>query len=281
MKILGKGLNGVVVDIGGSRAKKYYLTQDRWVAEERNLKWIQSISFLDIGCAIPKIYKSSSNETFLFEEKMYSFSHEIDFIKGSDAYKVINGPTAQVLGESLASVLFSLQTQLATHTELWEGKHGVEDSLLKHILGDKAQKVLLECKDSRVLAITKETANYLQVQLKQSKNRAILMHQDLNLHNILASKDGAVQGLIDWPQFGLTDPNLFMYQIAKNTAVWPFFKEGYEKIGGSIDTPVVYAASTIHVAWAPIICAELGVKPDDDETGDKLESIYRLFLENK
>jgi hypothetical protein len=76
-------------------------------------------------------------------------------------------------------------------------------------------------------------------------------------------------------------PTLSLYQLATHPSLWRHIKKQYEKLGGKIMEDILYAAATIHLAWAPLICQELGLELDDDETREGLEKMYACFSTHK
>jgi hypothetical protein len=56
-----------------------------------------------------------------------------------------------------------------------------------------------------------------------------------------------------------------------------YLKKRYDQLGGYIEGGITYAAATIHLTWAPIICHELNLPLDREETQGRLEEVYSMF----
>jgi hypothetical protein len=283
MGILGWGHKGVVVADTPNSVKKFYKTKEEWEKENTRLKFLSEIQKqgFDIGCIIPKLLNSASGDEWEIDGKTYNYCNTMERIHGVQAKVNLTDENLKTVGTNLGTVLYVLHTKSKAYMPQWIDKFGEKDELLTEILEDKVPKVLKEGLDKTAKEYVKKAASYLEQQRTLLKSERTLSHLDLNLPNVLINKGGIVEGLVDWGDFGLTHPSLSLYQQATNPKLWAYIQAQYEKLGGKIREDIVYAASVTHLAWAPIICKEMGQALDEYETRERLKEVYSYFVARK
>ncbi len=278
MNIIAKGFHGIVLKKSATIVRKYHTSEQQWRDEIDNLTYLANISNLDIGCTIPKLYDSGS-AVEVIDGTSYSYWTEMELIPGKTAHELViraNTGDPILIGRSIGTVLFKMHnaSKLIADDDRLITKNS--DRLLRHILSDKVAKIIHVDKDPVRLSIVQEAADYLSLHAQTIAQQAVLSHQDLNMQNIIMNDDQTVEGLVDWSSFGKTHPSLALYQLAKEE-IWPYLEMRYEELGGSIHRDIMYAATTIHLAWARAYWLEAGDQAASNESGAKLETYYDLF----
>ena len=281
MEVLGQGHGGVVIADSASVVKKFYLAQVNGVSEQQQLTFLGSLQDqgFDIGCTIPKLLEIVGKGNWKIGGKAYVYCNRMERVRGVSARLAIldfNERQTKKLGEDLGNIIFALHTLSKAYAEQWKSAFGGEDKLLVHILEDKAAYVIRQGSDQHVSARVKDTASYLEKQRESLASENTLSHLDLTLSNTQVSDTGHVNGLVDWGDFGLTNPSLSLYQLA-DRPVWPHVKLQYEHMGGSIREDITYAAAAINLAWAPIFCSQLGLPLEEEYTREYFEAMYAQF----
>ncbi len=282
MKILGQGHKGIVVTDTVGAARKFYLSEAEALKEQAQLEFVASMQEqgFDIGCTVPKLLEVVGKGKWEIDGKTYVYCNRLERIPGINAMQAMpdfaDHETA-ILGKDLGAVIFTMHAASKPHVERWKRAFWSHDDLLRHLLEEKAAQVIREEPNRSVVERVKEAARYLEDRRESLAAENTLSHCDLNLPNVLVNTSGHVNGLVDWGGFGLTNPSLCLYQLAARPAVWPHVKRQYEHMGGAIQEDIVYAGAVIHLAWAPIICAELGLPLDDDSTREHFEAMYKKF----
>ena len=281
--ILGQGFGGVVVADTPTSVKKFYVSEQWWEHEKKHLGFLAEIQRqgFGIGCTIPKLIESADKRTWEVDGKTYRYCNTMELIPGVTAWSEFKGKNLETLGTNLGTVLANMHVRSASYIPQWKAEFGDEDTLLTHIFKDKAAQVLQKGTDATAKSQVKDVLEYLEKRKDLLVSERTLSHLDLNLNNILVTKDNAVEGLVDWGDFGLTHPSLSLYQLATKPALWQHIKQHYEKSGGTIRSDIVYAAATIHLAWVPVIWKEHHFELDEDETHERLQEVYRSFATNK
>lgn len=260
-------------------ARKFYILPEEWERERANLAFlarIQNAGF-DIGCKIPAVLDSGGEGQWEINGTTYVRYRDMELIAGMPASLGIETKALEQFGNDLGTILFTFHTRSRAYIPEWTSRFGQKDALLRHILEDKARRVEQEEADPAIRRGIKHAATYLKDRVVSFSPGSTLSHTDLNLSNILINDGGTVKGLVDWGSFGLTNPTLSMYQLATKTRVWPHIKRRYEDLGGHVAYDVLYAAAFIHLAWAPLICRELGQELSEDESRQRLEEMYEKF----
>ena len=280
-KILGQGVGGVVVADSANVVKKFYFFQSDGVSEQQQLTFLGSLQDqgFDIGCTIPRLLEVVGEGKWKVDDKTYAYCNRMERVPGTCARLAVPTFTEreiEILGKDLGTAAFNLHTLSKAYMEQWQRTFGEGDRLLAHILGDKAAQVMREEPDQSVRTRIKDAAAYLENQCRSQASENTLCHVDFSLSNTQASDTGHVNGLVDWGGFGITNPSLSLYQMAARS-VWPHLKRQYKQMGGSIREDIVYAAASIHLAWAPIICKQLNLPLEPEETRDRLEVMYAQF----
>ena len=281
MEVLGEGHGGIVVADSASAVKKFYLAQVNGVNEQQQLTFLGSLQDqgFDIGCTIPRLLEVVGEGSWEIDGKAYTYCNRMERVPGTSARLAAPGFTAEqleTLGKDLGSIAFSLHALSKAYTEQWRRAFGDKDKLLAHVLEDKAAQVMREGPDRSVNERVKNAAGYLQSRCESVASENTLSHLDLSLSNTQASDTGHVNSLVDWGDFGLTHPALGLYQLASRP-VWPHVKRQYEHIGSPIREDITYAAAAINLAWVPIICAQLGVPVEPEDTPENFEAMYAQF----
>jgi hypothetical protein len=281
MEILGQGHGGIVVADSASAVKKFYLAQVNGVNEQQQLTFLGSLQDqgFGIGCTIPRLLEVVGEGSWEIDGKAYTYCNRIERVPGTSARLAVPGFTAEqveALGQDLGTIAFSLHALSKVYTEQWRRTFGEEDKLLAHILEDKAAQVMREGSDRSVNERVKHAAGYLQTRCQSVVSENTLSHLDYTLSNAQVSHTGHVNGFVDWGDLGLTNPALSLCQLAARP-VWPHVKRQYEHMGGSIREDITYAAAAIHLAWAPVICDQLGVPVEPEETPEHFETMYAQF----
>lgn len=282
MKILGQGHHGVVIIGEPGTVEKFYSTEAEWEKEKNSLAFLAGIQNSGLGATyiIPRLIRSLEG-TWDINGKSYSFCNIMQRIPGLPANGGISKQNLESFGEALGELLFGLHSQARSFIDQYKKSVKSEDTLLRHIVDDnagKVKKVVTEENDKQVKQWVDDAARYLERRLPQLIEEQTLSHLDLNLSNILINKEGSINGLVDWGGFGLTHSSLSLYQLATNPNLWVHIKKQYEASGGIIREDIVYAASTIHLAWAPLICKELGQALGEYETRTRLNEVYANFM---
>lgn len=281
MKVLGQGHGGIVVADSASAVKKFYLSQVDGVSEQRQLTFLGGLQDqgFDIGCTIPKLLEIVGEGNWKIGDKTYVYCNRMERIPGTSARLAIldfNEQQTENLGKDLGNIIFALHTLSKAYAEQWKSTFGGEDKLLVHLLEDKAGRVIREGSDQSVNARVKKAADYLQSCCQSVASENTLSHVDFSLSNTQASDAGHVNGLVDWGDFGPTNPSLSLYQMAARP-VWPYVKRQYERRGGLIREDITYAAAAINLAWVPIICNQLGLPLEKEDTPEHFETMYTQF----
>ncbi len=281
MSVLGQGHSGVVVLHTKDSVKKYYKAERSWQEEKDFLTFLADIQKqgFTIGCTIPKLLDSSEG-SWKVEGKTYRHCNTMGFVPGVQSNANFTDEQLEILGTHIGSILYAMHHGSEPYVEQYADQFGDKDELVAHIFDDNAAKVikvLREETDKDVLGKVKEVLAYLQSKKNLLLADRTLTHTDLNQPNILVNEDSHVQGLVDWGSFGYTNPSLTMYQLATKPKLWPHIKEQYKKLGGEIMEDIVFAAATIHLAWSPIICAELDLPLPKDRTREVFEQMYKNF----
>jgi len=284
MEILGRGHKGIVIVDTATSIKKFYESELEAEEEQISLEFLGNLQDqgFNIGCTIPRLLEVIGEGAWEVEGKTYIRCNRMERIPGISARQAIahfNQPQLETLGKNLGTIAFALHSLSKAYIELWKRIDTSQDKLLEHVLDDKAAQVLREEPDKGVTARVKDAAQYLEDQRESLAPDNVLSHLDLSLSNILVSDTSHVNGLVDWGSFGLTNPSLSLYQLAARP-VWPYVKQQYEQEGGSVREDIVYGAASIHLAWAPIICNQLGLPIEPHETRDHFEAMYTRFEEN-
>ena len=246
MKIIAKGFHGIVLKKSATIVRKYHTSEQQWRDEIDNL----------------------------------TYWTEMELIPGKTAHELVirtNTGDPALIGRSIGTVLFKMHHApelIADEYDRLMTKNS--DRLLRHILSDKVAKIIHVDKDPARLSVVQEAADYLSFHAQTIAQQAVLSHQDLNMQNIIMNDDQAVEGLVDWSSFGTTHPSLALYQLAKEE-IWPYLEMRYEELGGSIHRDIVYAAATIHLAWARAYWLEAGDQAASNKSGAKLKTYYNLF----
>lgn len=281
MEVLGQGHGGIVVADSASSVKKFYLAQVNGVNEQQQLTFLGGLQDqgFDIGCTIPRLLEIVGEGSWEIDGKVYTYCNRMERVPGTSARLAVPGFTAEkieILGQDLGSIAFSLHALSKAYIEQWIRTFGEKDKLLAHILEDKAGQVVREGPNRSVNERVKHAAGYLQSQCVSVASENTLGHLDYSLSNTQVSNTSHVHGLVDWGDFGLTHPALSLYQLATRP-VWPYVKRQYEHMGGSIREDITYAAAAINLAWAPIICAQLGVPVEPEDKPENFDAMYARF----
>lgn len=281
MEILGQGHKGIAIADGEKAVKKFYLIKEHGEREQAHLVLLADLQRMgfNIGCVIPELLEAVGEGSWQLAGKTYTYCNRLERIPGTAAHLAIPDLSKQeleTLGISLGNVLFAMHTHSKDYEEQWKPALGREDQLLAHILEEKAAQVMRDGFDQEAKAWTREAAAYLENQHEAMSKEQVLSHHDLSLPNILVGVAGQVEGLVDWFGLGPTSASLSLYQLSPSP-LWPYVKQQYEERGGTINEDIVYAAATIHLAWAPIICRQLGIPLDEDQTRRQLEAIRLKF----
>lgn len=280
MDIVGRGLQSIVTIHNDDPAlvNKFYLTEEEWSKEKANLQFVAGIQKqgLKLDCKVPNISTSEQGK-WQIGGKEYRYLTAMERIVGKRADSDFDPETLKIFGTHLGVVLFSMHRGTKKYSKQWTSEFGEQDELLTHLFEDKAAKVLKEEKNQKIKLSVKEASAYLKGKESMLLSNRTLSHLDLNLTNIIINNDNQVEGLVDWVSFGFTNPSLSMYQLATKTHIWKYVEGQYAAMGEEIMNDVVYAAATIHLAWAPIICKELDFPLPEDETREKFEEMYENF----
>lgn len=276
MKILGKGLAGVVLKETPVLARKLYLSAKDQDKEQSVLNYVASLCVrgFEIGCQIPKLHGLENNQLWQIEGKQYRYSSILDLIPGKMVSASLTNKNKEAIGKSLGQVLYTMHTNGQNYRSNFIKKHGSQDEMLRHILQDKAARVIAQNNSNKEIA--KETARYLQSHQKNLDRERTLSHLDLHLHNVMTADNNQITGLVDWSGFGLTHPSVVMYQLATTQNIWPYIQKEYQKLGGCLRLDILYAAATIHVTWAPIKHFEVGLEPIK-QADQKIANLYAKF----
>ncbi len=282
MNILGQGLQGIVVASADGSVKKFYRSKKEWEQEKANLEFLAAIQKqgFDIECKIPEVIGPAIEGKWKINDKTYGYCNKMGLIPGVPANISFATKDLEVLGNNLGTVLFAMHTQSKKYIPQWASNSDKKDSLLTHILKDKVERVISEEADESVKRCVKKAANYLRDREALLISRRALSHLDLNLTNVLVSKQNRIEGLVDWGSFELGNPTLSLYQLATTPTLWTHVKKQYEEQGGTIMDDVLYAAATIHLAWAPLKLKEfgkLGLELGKDATRERFEEMYAEF----
>ncbi len=281
MRVLGQGHHGVVIAGKPGTVEKFYNTTVEWEKEKAKLTFLAHLqkSGFTVNYIIPELINSATG-TWKINGRSYNFCNVMQHISGTPAGDGVNQQNLESFGRALGILLAEMHQQTKAFTLQYKKDTGAEDMLLHHIVDENAgkiKKIETEENDRQVRQWVDEAADYLQKELPQRTAEMTLSHQDLNLWNILIDGKGSVNGLVDWGDFGITHPSLSLYQLATNPTLWAHIKKHYQAAGGVILEDIIYAASTIHLAWAPLICKELGQALDEHETRTRLNEVYTLF----
>jgi len=283
VNVLGQGLGGVVVADTLTSVRKFYVSEQWWENEKTHLRFLAEIQRqgFSIGCTIPKLIESADNRTWEVNGKTYHYCNTMELIPGVTAWSEFTGKNLETLGTNIGTILFRMHTGSKSYIPQWRAGFSDEDKLLTHIFNDKAAQVLRKGTDHAAKRQVEDAVKYLEERKDILASERTLSHMDLNLNNILVTQDNAINGLVDWGDFGLTHSSLSLYQLATKPPLWAHIKKQYEKSGGVIRDDIVYAAATIHLAWVPVIWKERHFELDEDETYKRLQEIYQLFVANK
>lgn len=279
MKIIGKGLHGIALKKSGTIVRKYHTVEQEWRDEIDNLTRLANIQNLDIGCTIPKLYDSGS-AVKVIDGTSYSYWTEMELIPGETANELVirtdTGDPA-LIGRSIGTVLFKIHHVPKSVVDNYDQlKKQDPEHLLRHILNDKIAKIIQVDKDPVRLSMVNEAADYLSHHAQTIAQQAVLSHRDLNMQNIMINDNQMVEGLVDWSSFGKAHPSLVLYQLAREE-VWPYLEMRYEELGGSIQRDIMYAATTIHLAWSRAYWLEKGNLATSNKSEAKIKTYYDLF----
>ncbi|GEM_PF-3198361 len=281
MEILGKGLGGIVIGDSPGSVQKFYIAERSGCAEQAHLAFLgkQQEQGLNIRCMIPKLLEVVGKGEWEVEGQTYTYCNRMERVPGTSARRIMssfNEPAHERLGRALGGTAFAMHSLCRAYTRQWKDARGGQDVLLSHIMEDKVGLVLAEEADKDVVRRVTDAANYLKNNCRISASNKTLSHLDFSLANTQADDEGQFYGLVDWGDFGLTDPSLSLYQFAYRS-VWPYLENQYEKLGGTLRKDIIYAAAAIHLAFGPIICAQHNFPLDADETPERFETMYAKF----
>lgn len=281
MEILGKGHKGIVVADTASTVQKFYASRTEAEAEQANLTFLELIQEqgFDIGCIIPKFVAELGEGHWDIDGNQYYYSNCMQRISGVCGRTVVNDLTDRQiasLGRQLGSVSAAIHTRSNAFVGQWKDQRGDNDELLTHIIEDKAGQVQREEPDESIAQRVSVAANYLQEVCASLTKEKTLSHLDFTLDNTQVDEGPRIVGIVDWGSFGLTHPSLSLYQLSTNS-VWPHVKSQYEQLAGPLREDIIYAASVIHTAWAPIICEQLGLPIEPHEARDQFEAVNARF----
>jgi len=278
MKILGKGHKGVVVATAADVVEKYYISRSEWQKEKTQLTFLAKIQRrgFDLGIMIPKL-RDSAEGKWEIASQVYGYRNTMERLPGITAARGITDKNVSTVGANLGKLLFTLHTASKEYQLGWTAQFGTSDNLYKHIADEKVAAIIQDEPDQHVVQQTRGAASYLAREVPEVRSTYALSHLDLNLNNILISTDGSITGLVDWGDFGITNPSLSLYQLATEPDLWPYIQTHYEAAGGTIDLGIVYAAATIHLAWAPVICKKLALPLAPHESQKHFQMMYENF----
>lgn len=283
MEILSQRPRSVVIAQSDKYVEKLYTLETQWRQEASNLSFLREIQGkgFSMGCNIPELV-SSSEEDRTIGDKTYKYCNVMQRLYGTPSGEILDDEDIKVWSNNLAEVIFTLHYQSKQYVDIWVAKFGKEDNLLEHILQDKAARTLDSNINGSLKPMISQAAKYLEVNVSSHAECNTLSHQDINRSNILIDKNNKVDGLVDWVDFGLTNPTLSLYQLVVRPTVWKSFESRYTELGGVIDYGVLYAAAVLHLAWAlevwyPSIAHGLNMKKDSDETYEMLEEMIACF----
>jgi Ser/Thr protein kinase RdoA (MazF antagonist) len=278
--VLGQGLYGVVVQDGLNGVKKFYRGQEGWEKETTALRFMNDLQAqgLEIGCRIPQLLETADGGSWQIRDTTYNYCNKMEFIPGLQAAQDFPTKNFATLGTNIGTVLFHLHHYSKPYRTLWTSEFGDGDNLFKHIVTEKAGFVMEEEEDPEVRERTYNAVHYLNSKKELLEADRTLSHTDLNLKNILVSTDNTVEGLVDWGDLGLTNPSLTLYQLATSPYLYEHVRKQYSKLGSTILDDVVYAAATIHGAWAPLRLKQLGLPVEEDDSRERFEEIYASFM---
>ncbi len=281
MKIIGRGHEGIVVAGAEKTAKKLYLNKGDWALEKTNLDFLNDIQAqgFKIECKIPKLLNSSQGE-WTVNGTTYNYCNTMERLYGTSANSTFND-NPEKLGTKLGQIYALMHTRSKPYINQWVDKYGDEDKLLAQIYNKKAKQVIDESKDAEVKRRVNEAVSYLKSNEPLLASNRTLSHIDLTPNNTVINKDFDIQGIVDWGSFCLTNPSLTLYQMPARANLWKYIKKEYERLGCTILYDTLHAAETIHLAWAPIICEELGVPLEKEAGKEGFDRAYENFQKYK
>lgn len=281
MEVLGKGLGGIVIGDSPDSVRKFYISEDSGRAEQSHLTFLGEVQEqgFNIQCMIPGLLEVIGEGEWEVNGEIYTYCNRMERVPGTSARQAVSSSTEQAterLGSALGTTAFAMHSLAKAYTQQWKRTHGDEDTLLTHILEDKAGLVISEETDGEVVRRVTDAASYLEDRCRPLASDNTLSHLDFSLANAQVEVGGQLNGLVDWGDFGLTNPSLSLYQLAYRAA-WPHVQSQYEKLGGTLRKDIIYAAAAIHLAFAPIICSQRNFPLDADETHERFEALYGEF----
>lgn len=232
MEILGRGLAGIVIADTPGTVRKFYTTKDKGHSEQANLTFLGDLqeNGLNIGCVIPRLVEVIGDGKWEMEGNTYTYCNRMERLSGTSARRVFTDFTEQAikhLGEALGSTAFAIHNSLKPYVEQWCRAAGKQDTLLAHVLEDKAKTVQSEESDKNIVDRTSEAAQYLETQCQALEPENTLSHLDFSLANAQVDNSGRLIGVVDWVSFGLSNPSLSLYQLAYRE-LWPYVERQYE-----------------------------------------------------
>lgn len=281
MEILGYGLGGVVVADTAHTVRKFYLTEKDGRAEEEHLSYVNDLQKqgFDIQCVIPQLLEVVGQGRWEVEGKTYVYCNRMERVSGVSARKLLatfSEEATQRLGKSLGTSALAMHRPPKTYIEQWKRKYGTEDIMLAHILNDKARAVLSENSDSSATERVADAARYLKKECAALASTNTLSHLDFSLANTQTDLNGRLYGIVDWGMYGFSNPSLSLYSLTYRT-VWPYVRDQYRQLGGTVREDIAYAAAAIHLAWAPLISKQRDFPLDSDETPENFEVMWKQF----
>ncbi len=283
MKIIGRGFRGIVVADGPGIVKKFYASEHLWQQERAKLAFIFVLrkEGLDIGCRIPGVVSSARCEPQKIEGTTYHFWNRMELIPGVPISRDYQTKSLEALGKNLGTVLYRMHHETRPYTSRWVSRFGTKDELWEHLFAEKADRVLEESSDRKVLRYVTAAAKYLKDREASLRSQRTLSHGDLSTNNILADEQNAIEGLADWDGFGFTHPTISLYQLATTPNLWRHVREQYTELGGAVLDDILYAVAVIHLAWTPLACRERGLRLDEDDVRTGLEHAYGRFVAHR
>jgi Ser/Thr protein kinase RdoA (MazF antagonist) len=283
MQILGKGHYSIVIAENDLVVKKFYSSAEELSEERDHLCFLHDLEKQGIcfDFKIP-LFLGEEKGDFKIDKVNYQYVSRMERLRGASLGFLLDGGQDLTATENnLGHAVFQLHHQLRPFVGQWQKEFGNSDSLLNHILNDKAEKVIIEERDQDILKAVKEAAEYLLNNKSLIEKEHTISHTDLNPNNILVGMGGKIEGLVDCGSFGLTHPSISLYQLATIPQFWPKVRNSYEKSGGILRQDLLYAASTIHLAWAPLKLKELGIPLSAGEDRKGFDTVYALFCKRR
>src|ERR1700722_11147204 len=144
MEILGRRPNSIVIARTLNSVEKFYKSKGDWEQERSHLSFLANIKSqgFNIGCAIPKLITTQASSELRVDNDTYTFSNTMERLHGVPADQEFAKKNTKTWGTNLANVVFNLHTRSQSYVTDWITRFGEEDTLLSHILEDKAAQVL-------------------------------------------------------------------------------------------------------------------------------------------